>query len=146
MDSVPSRKEIEVVLFRLIKWVLRLFARRTIPGLSGKSLSSIATGLLGEEGAQLPGLLSKLTTGGLGDTVQSWVGKGKNQALSADQVRSALDSKTLSSIAAKLGTSEDVAASKVAGALPKLIDRLTPEGEVPDQETIGKRLAELLKK
>ena len=132
-------------VFRIVKWVFRLLRGRAIPGLGGKSLSSVVTGLLGQEGAQLPALLSKLTTGGLGDLVQSWVSKGKNKSLSAEQVKSALDSKTLSGIAGQLGTSEDDAAAKVAGALPTLIDKLTPDGRVPNQETLAKRLADLLK-
>lgn len=132
-------------VFRIVKWLFRLLRGRAIPGLSGQSLSGVVTSLLGSEGAQLPGLIKKLTTGGLGDLVQSWVGKGKNLPLSADQVKSALDSKTLSGIASQLGLSEDAAASKVAGALPQLINKLTPDGQVPDQETISKRLASLLK-
>ena len=132
-------------LLRIVKWILRQLKGRAIPGLSGQSLSSVVAGLLGSDGAQLPGLLKKLTTGGLGDLVQSWVSKGKNLPLSAAQVKSALDSKTLSGIAGQLGVSEDAAASKVAGALPQLINKLTPDGEVPDQQTLAQRLATLLK-
>ncbi len=132
-------------LLRIVKWVFRLLKGRAIPGLSGQSLSSVVAGLLGNDGAQLPGLLKKLTTGGLGDLVQSWVSKGKNLPLSAAQVKSALDSKTLSGIAGQLGVSEDAAASKVAGALPQLINKLTPDGQVPDQQTLAQRLATLLK-
>ena len=133
-------------LLRIIKWIFKLLKGRAIPGLSGNSLSSIASSLLGEEGAQLPALLKKLTTGGLGDLVQSWVGKGKNLPLSAGQVKSALDANTLSGIASDLGTTEDAAASKIAGALPQLIDKLTPNGVVPDPDTLAKNLSELLKR
>jgi len=133
-----------MILFRILKWVFRKLAGRAIPGLGGQSLSSVVTGLLGKDGKDLPGLLKKLTAGGLGDLVQSWVGKGKNQKLSADQVKSALDKSTLANIAGQLGTSEDAAASKLAGVLPSLVDKLTPDGEVPDQETLSKRLAKLL--
>ena len=132
-------------LFSIVKWIARRLVGRAIPGLSGKSLSSVATSLLGSEGSQLPGLVEKLTAGGLGDLVQSWVGKGKNLPLSKDQVKSALDSKTLSGIASQLGLSEDAAASKVAGALPQLINKLTPDGKVPDQAAIASGLARLLK-
>jgi uncharacterized protein YidB (DUF937 family) len=132
-------------VFRILKWVFRLVRGRAIPGLSGQSLSSVATSLLGQEGSQLTGLINKLTSGGLGNLVQSWVGKGKNLPLSADQVKSALDAKTLSGIAGQLGVSENAAASKVAGALPQLINKLTPDGLVPDQATLAKKLADLLK-
>jgi uncharacterized protein YidB (DUF937 family) len=60
-------------------------------------------------------------------------------------VKSALDSKTLSGVASQLGLSEDAAASKVAGALPQLINKLTPDGKVPDQAAIASGLARLLK-
>jgi uncharacterized protein YidB (DUF937 family) len=134
-----------VFVFRFLKWVYRLLTGRAIPGLSGQSLSSVATSLLGKEGSQLPGLIKKLTTGGLGDLVQSWISKGKNLPLSAHQVKSVLDSKTISGLAAQLGISEDAVSSKIAGALPQLINKLTPDGRVPDQETLARRLAELLK-
>jgi uncharacterized protein YidB (DUF937 family) len=132
-------------VFRMVKWLFRLMRGRAIPGLSGTSLSSIANSLLGQDGSQLPALLSKLTTGGLGALVQSWVSKGKNLPLDAEQVKSALDPTMLSNIAGQLGTSEDAAASKVAGALPQLINKLTPAGQVPDQATLAKSLADLLK-
>jgi uncharacterized protein YidB (DUF937 family) len=132
-------------LLRIVKWLFRQVKGRAIPGLSGQSLSSVVAGLLGSDGAQLPGLIKKLTTGGLGDLVQSWISTGKNLPLSADQVKSTLDPKTLSGIAGRLGVSEDAAASKVAGALPQLINKLTPDGQVPDQQTLARRLATLLK-
>jgi uncharacterized protein YidB (DUF937 family) len=132
-------------LLRIVKWLFRQLKGRAIPGLSGQSLSSVVAGLLGSDGAQLPGLIKKLTTGGLGDLVQSWISTGKNLPLSADQVKSTLDPKTLSGIAGRLGVSEDAAASKVAGALPQLINKLTPDGQVPDQQTLAQRLATLLK-
>jgi uncharacterized protein YidB (DUF937 family) len=130
---------------RLIKWIFRLVKGRAIPGLSGQSLSSVVTSLLGQDGAQLPALIKKLTTGGLGDLAQSWISKGKNLPLSADQVKSSMGSKALSELASQLGLSEDKAASKVAGALPQLINKLTPDGQVPDQAALAKRLADLLK-
>jgi uncharacterized protein YidB (DUF937 family) len=135
-----------MIILRLLKWVFKLVTGRVLPGLSGKSASSMVAGLLGQNGAQLPELLKKLTTGGLGDLVQSWVSKGKNMPLSAAQVQSALGSETLSGLAGQMGVSESKAASKVAGALPQLIDQLTPDGEVPDQQTLSAALTKLLKR
>lgn len=135
-----------MLIFRVIKWVFRLLRGRALGGVSGSTLSGIAGSLLGGSGAELPALIKKLTTGGLGDVVQSWVSKGKNQPVSADQVKSALGSSALSGIASQLGTSEDTAASKVAGILPKLIDQLTPDGVVPDQKALAEGLAKILKR
>ena len=128
----------------MLKWVFGFLAEKVLPGLSGDSASSMIDALLGEDGSGLPALLKKLTKGGLGDLVESWVGKGENKSISATQVQSALGSDTLSELADRMGVSESKAASKVAGALPQLIDQLTPDGEVPDQEAVASRLAELL--
>lgn len=135
-----------MVIFRLLKWVFGFLAKRVLPGLNTKGAASMVAGLLGENGEQLPALLEKLKAGGLGDMVQSWVGTGKNKSLSANQVQSALGADTLSGLAEQMGVSESKAASKVAGALPQLINQLTPEGEVPDQKAIAAKLAELLKR
>ncbi len=135
-----------MVIFRLVKWVFGFLTKRVLPGMNSKGTASMIAGLLGENGSQLPALLGKLTTGGLGDLVQSWVSKGKNKPLKASQVQSALGSETLSGLASQLGVSENKAASKVAGALPQLIDKLTPNGEVPDQKALSEAIAKLLKR
>jgi len=133
-------------ILTLIKWIFRLFRNPLTRGMSSKAVTGVIDNLLGEKGEKLPGLLSKLTTGGLGDTVQSWIAKGKNKSLSADEVKSVLGSESLTGLASQLGTSEDKAASKVAKSLPQLINELTPDGEVPDQQTLSQRLAEMLKR
>jgi len=127
-----------------LKSVLGFVTEKVLPGLDSESAAGMIGGLLGENGGQLTALLEKLKAGGLGDLVQSWVGTGKNKSLSASQVKSALGSDTLSGIADQMGLSESKAASKIAVALPQLIDQLTPEGEVPDQKVIAAKLAELL--
>jgi len=132
-------------LFRIAKWVVRRIAGRAIRGLGGDKLSGVVTSLLGQGGTGLTALLEKFNKGGLGDLVQSWVGKGANKKLTAEQVKSVLGADAVSGVATQLGTSEDKAASKLAGALPQLVDKLTPKGEVPDKETLAKRLAALLK-
>jgi uncharacterized protein YidB (DUF937 family) len=134
------------MILRIVKWLFRSIAGRAFRGLGGTGLSSIVNSLIGQDGTGLPALLQKFTTGGLGDLVQSWVGKGSNRRLSADQVQSVLGSDAVSGLAGQLGTSPDAAAAKVAGVLPRLIDKLTPDGSVPDSTTLAQRLAELLKR
>jgi uncharacterized protein YidB (DUF937 family) len=132
-------------LFRIAKWVVRRIAGRAIRGLGGDKLSGVVNSLLGQGGTGLTALLEKFNKGGLEELVQSWVSKGANKKLTAEQVKSVLGADTVSGIAGQLGTSEEAAASKLAGALPQLVNKLTPKGEVPDQETLAKRLAALLK-
>ncbi len=83
--------------------------------------------------------------GGLGDLAKSWVSTGANKQLTAEQLKSVLGADTLKGLAGELGTSEEAAASKVAGALPQIVDKLTPNGEVPGQEALAKRLSAMLK-
>jgi uncharacterized protein YidB (DUF937 family) len=120
-------------------------ASSAIGGLGGKDLSSVVTALLGQGGTQLPALLERFHAGGLGNLAQSWVGKGVNLPLRTDQVNSVLGSDAISGIAAKLGISTDQAASKVATVLPQVVDKLTPDGVVPDPAALSQKLTSLLK-
>jgi uncharacterized protein YidB (DUF937 family) len=78
----------------------------------------------------LNGVLDKLKAGGLGDAAASWVAKGENIPVSADQISSALGSGTIAEMAAKFGISPDVLSAQIAQHLPAVIDKLTPNGEV----------------
>lgn len=92
----------------------------------------------------LGGLVGALTQGGLGDAASSWVGKGKNLPVSADQIQSALGSGAgggiLAQLAQSAGLSQDDAASGLSQLLPGLVDNLTPDGQIPQQDTLEKLL------
>ena len=107
---------------------------------------SMISNLFGEGGAKLTGLLDKLNVGGLDDMVKSWIGKGENKAVSADQIKAALGSEEVAGVAAKLGVSEDEAADKIAKMLPAIIDKLTPDGLVPDPGSVADKITGLFKK
>ena len=108
-------------------------------------IESAITGLLGKGGDALPGLLDKFGGGGLGDVAQSWVGKGANLPVSGAQIKSILGSDVVASVAAKLGLSPEAAADKIAQVLPGLIDKLTPDGVVPDPKALSDRLTGLIR-
>lgn len=96
------------------------------------SLFSSSDASVGGAGG-IGGLLESLQAEGLGDIVQSWLGGGDNKAISPDQVRSALGPDTLAQFAEKAGIGADSEASTVlAGLLPTLVDKLSPEGKLPD--------------
>ncbi len=80
----------------------------------------------------LPGLISSFEQGGLGGAVSSWVQPGtQNQAVSGQQVQSALGSAQIQEVAQKLGLPADAASGVIAQMLPSIIDHLTPGGQVP---------------
>jgi uncharacterized protein YidB (DUF937 family) len=101
-------------------------------------------GLLGEGGG-LSGLLDDLGAGGLGDLAQSWIGKGKNLPVDADQITAALKSEQVAAVASKLGISKEAAAAKIADILPRIIDKVTPDGLVPDPQAIAGKLGGLFR-
>ena len=59
---------------------------------SNPQLLQVLTGLLGNDGGLggLGGLVSKFEQAGLGGAINSWIGSGPNQAVSGEQVSSAL--------------------------------------------------------
>ena len=87
-----------------------------------------------------PGGLSALVQGfqnkGLGDIVNSWVSTGHNLPISPDQVTQALGHDQVNQMAANAGVSPAAASSSLAALLPVLIDKLTPNGQVPHQSSL----------
>ncbi|MEU6844938.1 YidB family protein [Streptomyces sp. NPDC046716] len=103
----------------------------------GQVLSSVLSSKTGGGGAggsnPLGGLMDMITKSGLvsQDQLDSWVGTGSNQPLDADQVKQAIPDETLDQAAADAGISRDQVADQVAQQLPQLVDRITPDGQVP---------------
>jgi uncharacterized protein YidB (DUF937 family) len=89
--------------------------------------------LLGNGG--INDVLGKLGGSGFGDTVKSWIGKGANLPISADQIKSALGSGPLAALAAKAGISSDQVSSVLAKLLPHAVDQATPDGKAPAPDT-----------
>ena len=90
----------------------------------------VVMGLMNNSGG-LSGLLDKFQQGGLGDLVQSWVGTGSNLPISAEQTQQVLGSGALGDIASKLGIQPEQAAGELSQALPNVVDKLTPGGQLP---------------
>ncbi len=101
--------------------------------LSGKTstdqLMGELQGIMGE--VDLEQIKDKLDAAGLGDKVQSWVGTGENQPISADEVKSVMDPSKLQALADDAGVDVDTAAQNVADSLPQIVDKLTPDGVLP---------------
>jgi uncharacterized protein YidB (DUF937 family) len=96
-------------------------------------LLQAATSLLGNDSAHggLQGLIEKFQQGGLGDVVSSWVGKGENLPISAEQLTNVLGNDTLTGLASKFGVNTSDLAGQLSSVLPGLVDKLTPDGQAP---------------
>ncbi|MBK7312464.1 YidB family protein [Candidatus Aalborgicola defluviihabitans] len=97
-------------------------------------LTQVLGGLLANnsELGGLNGLTEKFNQAGLGNVISSWIGKGQNMPISADQIASVLGSGTLGNIASQLGMDPAQASQQLSHILPGLIDHLTPHGTAPE--------------
>jgi uncharacterized protein YidB (DUF937 family) len=84
----------------------------------------------------LDGLIQAFHTNGLGGLVNSWTSTGENQPATPDQMQQALGSDKVQAMAQSLGISPDAAKSTLAQLMPTLIDKLTPNGSVPEQSNL----------
>jgi len=106
------------------------------------------SGVIGElskliSGNGLAGLLSQFQSKGLGDTVASWVGTGSNLPISKEQIGAVLGNDQVASIAKSLGISPADASNALAGALPQVVDKLTPDGKLPSDDLLRQGLSML---
>ena len=101
------------------------------------SMMEALSGLTSGEGLDLGGIIEKMKAGGMGDQLESFLGDGENQEMSADQVKSAFGEEGLSNVANKLGVDTDTAASQLKDILPGLLDKASSGGNLMESLTGG---------
>ena len=92
----------------------------------------------------LGSLLGALEGHGLGDLVSSWLGQGGNRPVSPDQLTHVLGSDTVAEFAKKAGIDTGMAGAALSALLPVLVDKLTPNGSAPNDNSLGGLLSSLL--
>ncbi len=104
----------------------------------------------GGAGGGLGALVGALTQGGLGNVASSWVGTGQNLPVSAEQLQGALGGSggggmggILAQLAQQAGMSHGDTASGLSQILPGLVDKLTPGGQIPQQDSLQEMLGSL---
>jgi uncharacterized protein YidB (DUF937 family) len=106
-------------------------------------LIGVLGGLLAQSGG-LQGLANKFAQSGQGNAFQSWVGVEENQPISSDQIQNALGSEQVKALAAKMGIDPAQASNFLAEYLPKIVDKLTPTGQIDPAADHQQGLAALL--
>ncbi len=94
--------------------------------------------LVGSESGGLNGLISQFKQKGLGDVISSWVGTDKNLPVSSDQIKNVLGNDTVKEMASKLGMDSNALTGQLSNLLPQVVDKLTPEGKVPEGDILSK--------
>ena len=118
---------------------------------SGKAATATETnplvGMLGNiftQSGGLQGMMNKFNQAGLGGVFSSWVGTGQNQPITSDQIQQVLGSDQVKALAAKLGIDPAQVSQMMAEHLPKVVDKLTPEGKIDPTTNIQQSLGGLL--
>jgi len=120
------------ILESILKSVTGNSSVNTNPNAMGGILDMITGGSASGGTGGIQGLIKKLTDGGLGDTVKSWIGTGNNEPVEPNQLQNALGHEVIAKLATKMGVSQSEAASHLSKLLPSIIDQLTPEGKLPE--------------
>ena len=91
-------------------------------------------------GAQVPqagdvgglrGLIDRFREGGLQDIIASWISTGPNKPVTPNQLHDALGSETVDDLSRETGMPREDLLSQLSRLLPGVIDKLTPQGQVP---------------
>jgi uncharacterized protein YidB (DUF937 family) len=85
----------------------------------------------------LAGLVEQFTRGGMGNVVNSWVGTGQNLPISPDQLGQVLGGEQLGGMARQLGMNQGDLLGQLAQMLPQVVDKLTPQGRIPQGDVGG---------
>jgi uncharacterized protein YidB (DUF937 family) len=108
---------------------------------AGDLFSILAQQIQNQGGLQ--GLLAKFQESGLQDQVASWLGQGENHPITAQQAHAALGDTELSEMSDKLGMPKEQVAEAVSALLPEMVNKMTPDGQVPKNHDFLSSLQEL---
>lgn len=115
-------------------------------GGSKAALMQAVMGLIQNHPGGLQGLLGQFQQAGLAEHVQSWIGTGANQGLTADHIQQALSGDQLQAVAQQAGLDPGQASQGLAAMLPEIVNHLTPNGGLPDAGALQQGLGGLLGK
>ena len=120
-------------------------------GQRGGGLTDILGQVLGGAGGGgaaggLGGLLEQLQRSGFGDQASSWVSRGPNQPIPPDAMSQIFGRDGLEEISRQAGVSEDEASRGLSQLLPEVVDRVTPDGDVPDFGSLTNSVQDLARR
>ena len=98
-----------------------------IGGAVGAAMTTVINEVIQKNGG-VGGLVKAFEAKGLGGMAQSWVGKGANQAMTADQAHHVFGADMMRMLAEKVGVDPAALAQLIAQHLPAAVDKMTPDG------------------
>ena len=83
-------------------------------------------------------LLKQFQQQGLGDQADSWVSNGPNKQVSPGDLGSALGADQIEALASQSGLSRDDLLQGLSQFLPDVVNKLTPDGRLPDENEMSR--------
>ncbi|MEJ8851384.1 YidB family protein [Variovorax rhizosphaerae] len=121
------------ILMALLPILLSVLSRRGNQG--GGAFGGAAAGGGGLGG--LGDLLGRLTQRGYGQQAASWVGTGDNEPLPPGAIDEIFGAQELRQVADQAGISSEEARAGISELLPDIVDHLTPQGTVPEDNALA---------
>lgn len=114
----------------------------------GDKAGSLVSSLLGiianPANGGFSGFVERFREAGLGDAVDSWIGAGTNQPITDEEVETAFGSETVDELAVQSGLDRNVTVSALGTITPEVVDALTPDAKIPDDESLMERISGFL--
>lgn len=104
------------------------------------ALSAILAYINSPQVGGIGGLQKMFQQGGLGSVVNSWIGSGQNMSVSPGQLQNVVHSGALEQAAQQSGIDPTHLMGMMSTLLPHLVDKLTPNGQVPDANSLMQML------
>ena len=101
--------------------------------LAGGAAGTILSGGLGD-------LMKQLQQNGLGDQADSWVSNGPNKQVAPGDLANALGADEIDQLSSQSGLSRDDLLQGLSQYLPDVVNHLTPDGRLPDDNELSGRL------
>jgi uncharacterized protein YidB (DUF937 family) len=132
----PQGGGMSSVLMTLLPLVLAMLANRQGGGGLGGNAGNMG-GMGGQGGlGGLGSLLEQFQRMGYAGQANSWVGTGSNLPISPEIIAQVFGRDGLSQIASQAGLTESEASVGLSQILPDVVDRLTPQGQMPDLDAL----------
>lgn len=112
-----------------------------LSGNQGGVMDAVTHLINNPETGGLQGLIKTFQDKGLGNEVASWISTGQNMPVTADQILQVIGNDRLQSIAQKFGLSPQTLSSGLAEMLPHVIDKLSPNGQLPANHLVEQGLS-----
>jgi uncharacterized protein YidB (DUF937 family) len=119
-------------------------ARFDLGDRAGTLLSALLSLITDGSRGGFTGFLNRFRKGGLSDMADSWVNSGANTPLSYEQLESALGEETLGNISNRVGLEYGKTVFASAYMIPHIVDQLSPEGIVPQDDDLLSRIGAYL--